>query len=512
MAFEKHVMYSRAGESKMANTKKQHLALKKKGWSNVKPKSSALKVNERLISQSSETFKYSGGDGSSTSGEFGNLTDKVAKEIMSDRMNSEESSKKETPKKEKEVKKTKIKKKNETKKPVDIDGDKEPKKHILNMESMELELNPDWVEWNELYGNGSGPPMKGSPMRSQSQFRGASALKSRTRERYLPSNNVSPVKQTNSRDLVNVMGSEPVGMGRTLPEIDIWSTFEKLPEEDLKEMVKDHVENTNYKTGDELIKAFQNPKHKIAVKNYFKEVKENIVNAMKDNNPDIKNQWMENARNLIDNMGMLGEKYGTWSDINKVNPFENSDFSSAISKSSHKGDMRKYDLTYLGSDQINMSIAEEGDIYFKMQGIDDDIWTVKDLDKNVRLKNFQGYKIWDGFIQDIKKTVKEGGEVSNTALEGVVNSLTESKDSALSFFFDFGLFDQFEKQIQEQGGEVNTDTLMPESTNFNMDIVTDLVKNGLINMAKQTMSSAIAAGSVSKASTSAKSLLRKYSK
>ena len=147
-----------------------------------------------------------------------------------------------------------------------------------------------------------------------------------------------------------------------------------------------------------------------------------------------------------------------------------------------------------------------------MQGIDDDIWTVKDLDKNVRLKNSQGYKIWDGFIQDIKKTVKEGGKVSNAALEGVVNSLTESKDSALSFFFDFGLFDQFEKQIQEQGGEVNTDTLMPESTNFNMDIVTDLVKNGLINMAKQTMSSAIAAGSVSNASTSAKSLLRKYSK
>tara|TARA_R100000664_G_scaffold33545_2_gene50951 strand:- start:2329 stop:3639 length:1311 start_codon:yes stop_codon:yes gene_type:complete len=36
--FKKHMMYSKSGESKMANTYEEHLALKKKGWGHTKPK------------------------------------------------------------------------------------------------------------------------------------------------------------------------------------------------------------------------------------------------------------------------------------------------------------------------------------------------------------------------------------------------------------------------------------------------------------------------------------------
>ena len=45
--FKKHMMYG-DGKSKMANTKKQHLNLKAKGWGHTKPKS-PLKINQALI-------------------------------------------------------------------------------------------------------------------------------------------------------------------------------------------------------------------------------------------------------------------------------------------------------------------------------------------------------------------------------------------------------------------------------------------------------------------------------
>ena len=36
--FKKHMMYSKSGEGKMANTYEMHLSLKKRGWGHTKPK------------------------------------------------------------------------------------------------------------------------------------------------------------------------------------------------------------------------------------------------------------------------------------------------------------------------------------------------------------------------------------------------------------------------------------------------------------------------------------------
>tara|TARA_R110000824_G_scaffold274575_1_gene463337 strand:+ start:318 stop:455 length:138 start_codon:yes stop_codon:yes gene_type:complete len=35
--YKKHMMYPKSGRGKMANTQKEHLALKKKGWGHTKP-------------------------------------------------------------------------------------------------------------------------------------------------------------------------------------------------------------------------------------------------------------------------------------------------------------------------------------------------------------------------------------------------------------------------------------------------------------------------------------------
>ena len=42
MAFKKHMMYSKSGEGRMADTYEKHLSLKKRGWGHTKPKKKSM--------------------------------------------------------------------------------------------------------------------------------------------------------------------------------------------------------------------------------------------------------------------------------------------------------------------------------------------------------------------------------------------------------------------------------------------------------------------------------------
>lgn len=494
-------------------------------------KESALKVNEALIRQSAETFKYSGGADSTMVDpiDWGGAVEHTAKQIMGKRMKQEEEEKPSdnntTKKQEKKIRK------------------KEPKKHIIDIDSGEFVVNPDWIIWNEQFGDGEkgsafqqrekgkkitpqepleiGPPYSDSHLRSRGMdpkvykqlvaekrkkappkkkgaFKQYSALKSRTRENYIPTSSPMQQRQSsdqNAKDFVRQISS------------NIYDTWSSLSEEKLNDMKKNHVANSLGEKLNNKIDVLKNPKHKIAVKNYFKKAKENVINAINDGQLEFKSQWMSNVENLIGNLGSMNTKYGSWLDMNKSSQFEKSSFNNLISKGSHKGDQRKYDLTYMGSNEINMDISEEGDIYFKANGIDD-VWTVNDLDRNVFGKNFQGYKVWDGFIEDMKKTNKEGGKVSEGALEAVIEGVTEGKENLLSWFYDFGLFDKLEKQAEENGVTMDLDQIMPESERFNIDLIEDLVKNGLVNMAKER----IGMETFKLAGQSASELINKYRK
>ncbi|MAN62232.1 MAG: hypothetical protein CMI60_09840 [Parvibaculum sp.] len=484
-----------------------------------KNNSSALKVNEALIRQSAETYKYSGGAGSTMVDpiDWGGAVEDVAKGIMGERMKQEEEEK------PSDNNTTKKPEKKENKVPR-----KEPRRVIIDSESSEFIINPDWILWNEIYGDGKkksdgsalpqrekgkkitsqepleiGPPYSDSYLRSRGMdpkmyrrlvaeqkkekpvsprkkkgtaFKKYSALKSRTRESYIPTS--SPMQQRfKSKDMVYG--------GRVGAPATIYDTWGSLPEEKLNDMKKNHVANTTFGSAStNQIDVLKNPKHKATVRNYLKKAKENMINALNDGQIEFKDQWMDNVKNLVGNLGSMNTKYGGWVDMNKSSQFEKSSFNNLISKGSHKGDQRKYDLTYMGSDKINMSISEEGDMYFKADGIED-VWTVKDLDRNVFAKNFQGYKVWDSFIEDMKKTNKEGGKISEGALEAVIEGVTQGKESLLSWFYDFGLFDKLEKQAEENGVMMDLDQIMPESERFNIDLIEDLVKNGLVSMAKE---------------------------
>ena len=93
--FKKHMMYG-DGKSKMANTKKQHLNLKAKGWGHTKPKSgSPLEINQALVAGARGSNYQYGGETSLSAGEWkGNLMTQPIMDAMLGKQLTKEEQKK----------------------------------------------------------------------------------------------------------------------------------------------------------------------------------------------------------------------------------------------------------------------------------------------------------------------------------------------------------------------------------------------------------------------------------
>ena len=90
--FKKHMMYG-DGKSKMANTKKEHLNLKAKGWGHTKPKSgSPLEINQTLVAGARGSNYQYGGETSLSAGEWkGNLmTQPIMDAMLGKQLTAEE--------------------------------------------------------------------------------------------------------------------------------------------------------------------------------------------------------------------------------------------------------------------------------------------------------------------------------------------------------------------------------------------------------------------------------------
>ena len=304
-----------------------------------------------------------------------------------------------------------------------------------------------------------------------------------------------------------------------IPEVTIYDTWNTINNEDFEEKKLDYIENFRFgsKAG-ARIDALGNKSWKEATRGWLKNVQENIFNAIGDGETDIAAKWMDNTRNLINNIKIFENKKVEDFGRQFTDEIKGNTGGSIMSKGSHKGDMRKYDMTYMGANNINLEISEDGDMFFKMEGIDD-VWSVKDLGRNTFSKNFQGALRYDEIKQSLIDSAKQNKPFSKNALEGSIESLLVNKEAILSFAHDDlgdnkALFDLYEKAARERGLKINIEPFMPESQEFDLKRVKNMVKKGLMSQAEQVYNAHLsnyAKENVDKAAKmSAKDLIEKY--
>tara|TARA_Y100000401_G_scaffold115896_1_gene120468 strand:+ start:5993 stop:7720 length:1728 start_codon:yes stop_codon:yes gene_type:complete len=307
--------------------------------------------------------------------------------------------------------------------------------------------------------------------------------------------------------------------GGVLPEVTIYDTFNTIDAETFEEKKQDYIENFRFgsKAG-ARIDTLGNKTWKEATRGWLKNVQENIFNAIGDGETDIAAKWMDNTRNLINNIKIFENKKVEDFGRQFTDEIKGNTGGSIMSKGSHKGDMRKYDMTYMGANNINLEISEDGDMFFKMEGIDD-VWSVKDLGRNTFSKNFQGALRYDEIKQSLIDSAKQNKPFSKNALEGSIDSLLVNKEAILSFAHDDlgdnkALFDLYEKAARERGLKINIEPFMPESQEFDLKRVKNMVKKGLVSQAEEVYNAHLsnyAKENVDKAEKmSAKDLIEKY--
>tara|TARA_R110002012_G_scaffold179332_2_gene344967 strand:- start:9010 stop:10920 length:1911 start_codon:yes stop_codon:yes gene_type:complete len=101
--FKKHMMYG-DGKEKMANTHKEHLKLKAKGWGHTKPKDSPLDLNQTLVRGAGQSNKQLGGSSSLSAGDWkGELITKPIMDALVGKKLTEEEQKAANNTKKKEI-------------------------------------------------------------------------------------------------------------------------------------------------------------------------------------------------------------------------------------------------------------------------------------------------------------------------------------------------------------------------------------------------------------------------
>ena len=305
-----------------------------------------------------------------------------------------------------------------------------------------------------------------------------------------------------------------------IPEVTIYDTWNTINDQDFDEKKHDYIEIFRFgSNAGSRIDTLGNKRWKEAARSWLKNVQENIFNAIGDGQTDVAAKWMDNTRNLIKNIKIFENKKEEDFGKQFTDEIKGNTGGSIVSKGSHKGDMRKYDMTYMGANNINLEISEDGDMFFKMEGIDD-VWSVKDLGRNTFTKNFQGALRYDEIKQSLIDSAKQNKPFSKNALEGSIESLLVNKEAILSFAHDNlgdnkAMFDLYEKAATKRGLKINIEPFMPESQEFDLKRVKNMVKKGLMSQAEEIYSAHLsnyAKQTVDRATKkmSAKDLIEKY--
>ena len=499
----------------------------------MKKKKTPLQLNEGLIKRARLTSQYSGGD-MSTRGtwDVDAMFDPV-KEVMAQRMLKTEEDNKKIKEEVNNPNKNNKKNKKDNIEDIINRGENEEKKEekVIPPEptkystvecddntdpdcwmGMKEILTEEWIKWNNEYGDSSAIKQLRSP------FKKYSALKTNIRENYIPGQN-SPFQQTvgmgpKGRDNISFMGDTTYGRAED-ERYNIWKTFIDLPEKELQKRVgnaiaNDMSNNEEYGVVLKPIEKLPNKQWRESITEYMGFVKENMINSIKDGQLEYKDAWMSNAQSAITNVQKFINKRTDWMQQMGGDQTLTNKGGSTMSAASHKGDKRQWDLTYLGDRNIQMDLSEEGGIYFKLEGVDD-IWSVDDLDANTHNKDYRGLQIWNELKKKLKESASEGIEFNEPAVESVIDGILQSDEAVGSWAHDDldgeSFFDRYYKAAPE---EFDINPFMPEHSDYNVELIRDMVKNGMINMAKQTF--ATYAPKVAKTALTVKQLIDKYRK
>ena len=316
----------------------------------------------------------------------------------------------------------------------------------------------------------STPAQYKTPIQFKSPFPRRDLSIKRYRENWMPSapmNYGSPLRQQEQLNINSEFGT-------------IWEKMKAYgPTMDKK--IDTFIKHTKYDpTTDKPINSFQNKEWVSIITKWLQGKKAEMVKATNEKNNDVMQQISTSVNTLIQDVTTYSGKFLDWMDRNAGDAAEGNAGGSVVSQGSKKDEKFIGNITFMGDKNTTIGIAEDGKIGIKSFGLPN-VKYVEELDFDVFAKDSVGHAQFIEVSESLQKLAESGKPLNENTVKGNADQLLKNEDSILSWAFDPLYGQSWLQDYLEGNPNADVEKFMPESNNFDLDLLTDEVHGWLVS-------------------------------
>ena len=286
------------------------------------------------------------------------------------------------------------------------------------------------------------------------------------------------------------MPSAPMNYGSQLrqqEQLNINSEFGTICEKmkaygpTMDKKIDTFIKHTKYDpTTDKPINSFQNKEWVSIITKWLQGKKAEMVKATNEKNNDVMQQISTSVNTLIQDVTTYSGKFLDWMDRNAGDAAEGNAGGSVVSQGSKKDEKFIGNITFMGDKNTTIGIAEDGKIGIKSFGLPN-VKYVEELDFDVFAKDSVGHAQFIEVSESLQKLAESGKPLNENTVKGNADQLLKNEDSILSWAFDPLYGQSWLQDYLEGNPNADVEKFMPESNNFDLDLLTDEVHGWLVS-------------------------------
>ena len=265
---------------------------------------------------------------------------------------------------------------------------------------------------------------------------------------------------------------------------NIWEKM-KMYGEDMEKKIKRFVEHARFDPGtDKPINAIQNQEWVGTITKWLQDQKTKMVEATNNKDRESQQKVATAVNVLIQDVTTYSGKFLDWLERNSGEEQEGRAGDSIVSLGSKKDEKFIGDTTFMGDMNTHIAVGDDGKIGIKSFGLPG-VKYIEELDIDVFPKDDTGHVLFLEASGQLQKEAESGKPLNMGVVEGHADNLLKGEDSILSWAFDPLYGKSWIQDFVQANPEVNVDAFMPESPEFDIDMLTDELHGWLTAKLKQ---------------------------
>ena len=245
--------------------------------------------------------------------------------------------------------------------------------------------------------------------------------------------------------------------------------------------IDNFIKHVNYSPEtDKPINSFQNQEWVGIITKWLQGKKAEMIKATNEKNNDTMQRVSTSVNSLIQDVTTYSGKFLDWIDRNSGDAELGNAGGSVVSQGSRKDERFIGNITFMGDKNTTIAVGDDGKIGIKSFGLPN-VKYVEELDIDVFAKDDVGHAQFVEVSESLQKQAESGKPLNENTVKGNADQMLKNQDSVLSWAFDPLYGQSWLQDYLEGNPNADVEKFMPESNNFDLDLLTDEVHGWLVS-------------------------------